>query len=47
MYENILVDIYENDRVAVLTFNRPDALNALNGKTLEELEKMLMMQIKQ
>ena len=43
MYENILVDIYENDRVAVLTFNRPDALNALNGKTLEELDSALDM----
>ena len=37
------LDIYENDRVAVLTFNRPDALNALNGKTLEELDSALDM----
>ncbi len=41
MYENILLDFYEKDRVAVLTFNRPEALNALNGKTLEELENAL------
>ena len=31
MYENILLDIQEKERVAVLTFNRPEALNALNG----------------
>ena len=41
MYENILLDFYEKDRVAVLTFNRPEALNALNGKTLEELGNAL------
>ena len=41
MYENILLDIQEKERVAVLTFNRPEALNALNGKTLEELGNAL------
>lgn len=41
MYENILLDFYEKDRVAILTFNRPEALNALNGKTLEELGNAL------
>lgn len=41
MYENILLDIQEKERVAVLTFNRPEALNALNGKTLEELGSAL------
>ncbi len=34
-YENIIVDI--SDYVATITLNRPDALNALNSKLLDEL----------
>jgi enoyl-CoA hydratase len=34
-YENLLVEIEEH--VAVLRFNRPEVLNALNRKTVEEL----------
>lgn len=34
-YENIIVDI--SDYVATVTLNRPDALNALNSKLLDEL----------
>tara|TARA_Y100000588_G_scaffold393054_1_gene507366 strand:+ start:2228 stop:3013 length:786 start_codon:yes stop_codon:yes gene_type:complete len=41
MYENILLDINEKERVAVLTFNRPEALNALNERTLKELDDAL------
>lgn len=38
-YENILFEV--KDRVGVLTFNRPKALNALNPKTLDELDDVI------
>ncbi len=40
-YENILVDVDEENGVAVLTINRADKLNALNGALLEELGSAL------
>jgi enoyl-CoA hydratase len=38
-YENILYDV--KDGIATLTFNRPKALNALNGALLAELSEAL------
>lgn len=38
-YENILFEV--RDRVGILTFNRPKALNALNPKTLDEVNDVL------
>lgn len=38
-YQTIL---YENqNRIAIITFNRPDRLNALNGQLLQELNELL------
>src|SRR5258707_2517083 len=39
-YENILFE--KNDGIARITFNRPKVLNALNRKTIEELECALL-----
>jgi len=39
-YENILYD--KKDRIATITFNRPKVLNALNRKTVEELQSALI-----
>jgi len=36
MYENLLVEM--RDKVAVVTINRPDKLNALNNKTMSEIK---------
>ena len=38
-YENFLVEI--KDHVAVCTFNRPDALNALNDNVVADLDKLV------
>ncbi|HEY6267288.1 MAG TPA: enoyl-CoA hydratase-related protein [Candidatus Acidoferrum sp.] len=39
-YENILYE--KKDRIAYITFNRPKVLNALNRKTVEELQHALL-----
>ncbi|HBK80278.1 MAG TPA: hypothetical protein DDZ83_11535 [Nitrospinae bacterium] len=38
-YNNILFDL--SNRIATLTFNRPNVLNALDGQTMEELSDAL------
>jgi enoyl-CoA hydratase len=38
-YENLLYEV--KDRIARITFNRPNVLNALNRKTVEELDECL------
>jgi len=38
-YENLLFEV--QDGVGILTFNRPKVLNALNAKTLEELDEVV------
>ena len=37
--ENILLEV--NESIARVTFNRPQSLNALNKKTLKELDEIL------
>src|SRR5258708_16520802 len=39
-YENILYE--KKDGIAYITFNRPKVLNALNRKTVEELQHALL-----
>ena len=39
-YENLLYEV--KDGIAWITFNRPKVLNALNRKTIEELERALI-----
>jgi enoyl-CoA hydratase len=39
-YENLLYE--KRDRIGFITFNRPKVLNALNRKTMEELNQVLM-----
>src|SRR5260370_17517195 len=39
-YENILYE--KRDGIAYITFNRPKVLNALNRKTVEELQHALL-----
>ena len=38
-YENLLYE--KRDRIGIITFNRPKVLNALNRKTMEELNHIL------
>src|SRR5580700_3002059 len=39
-YENLLYE--KRDRIGFITFNRPKVLNALNRKTMEELNELLI-----
>ncbi len=38
-YQNLLLEV--KDQIARITFNRPNVLNALNFKTVEELADCL------
>lgn len=38
-YENIILD--KEDKIALITINRPQSLNALNGKTINEISSAL------
>ena len=40
-YENILYEV--KDGIGTITFNRPKALNALNGALLAELQSVAQM----
>ena len=40
-YQNIILEHVEAGKIAVLTVNRPQALNALNAATLDELANVL------
>ena len=42
-YENLLYE--KRDRIGFITFNRPKVLNALNRKTMEELNHILIAAI--
>jgi len=39
-YENLLYE--KKDGIAYITFNRPKVLNALNRKTVEEFQQVLL-----
>jgi enoyl-CoA hydratase len=39
-YENLLYE--KRDRIGFVTFNRPKVLNALNRKTMDELNDILI-----
>jgi len=39
-YQNLLLEV--GDQIALLTINRPDALNSLNPQTLQELSTMII-----
>ncbi|MCX7139324.1 MAG: enoyl-CoA hydratase-related protein [Proteobacteria bacterium] len=41
-YQNIVLEHVEAGKIAVLTVNRPQALNALNAATLDELANVLV-----
>lgn len=38
-YENILLN--KEDKISIITINRPESLNALNAKTISELSSAL------
>src|SRR6202050_312028 len=39
-YENLLYE--KRDRIGVINFNRPEGVNAINRKTMEELREILI-----